>query len=173
MQALLGELRGESRTRPCKLGCMVDLEAMVRSEIGDCPIMLDWRVRIDELGGAAVDCTCPHVHQIVLNLARNAVQAMTDGGRLEVATRRDNDTLIIEVTDTGPGIDMAAQRNIFEPFYSTSQGGTGLGLWITYRLIERMGGRIAVDSAPGEGARFSVALPLSRTVETEDANRAA
>jgi signal transduction histidine kinase len=173
MQALLGEMRGESSTRPCKLGCMVDLEAMVRSEIGDRPIMLDWRVRIDELGGAAVDCTCPHVHQIVLNLARNAVQAMTGGGRLDVATRRENDKLIIEVADTGPGLDKATQRRIFEPFYSTSQGGTGLGLWITYRLIERMGGHISVESAPGEGARFTVALPLSRAVEKEDANRAA
>ncbi|MFQ5565397.1 MAG: sensor histidine kinase [Paracoccaceae bacterium] len=173
MQALLGELRGESSTQPCKLGCMVDLEAMVRSEIGDRPIMLDWRVRIDELGGAAVDCTCPHVHQIVLNLARNAVQAMTDGGRLDVATRRDDDTLIIEVADTGPGLDEAVQRQVFEPFYSTGQGGTGLGLWITYRLIERMGGRIAIESAPGEGARFTVALPLSRAVEPEDVSRAA
>jgi signal transduction histidine kinase len=173
MQALLGELRGESSTRPCKLGCMAELEAMVQSEIGDRPIMLDWRVRIDELGGATVDCTCPHVHQIVLNLARNAVQAMTGGGRLDVATRRENDKLIIEVADTGPGLDKATQRRIFEPFYSTSQGGTGLGLWITYRLIERMGGNISVESAPGEGARFAVALPLSRAVETEDANRAA
>ena len=56
---------------------------------------------------------------------------------------------------------------------STSQGGTGLGLWITYRLIERMDGHISVESAPGEGARFTVALPLSRAVEKEDANRAA
>ena len=98
---------------------------------------------------------------------------MTGGGRLDIATKRDNDKLIVEVADTGPGLDKAAQRHAFEPFYSTSQGGTGLGLWITYRLIERMGGRISIESVPGEGARFSVALPLSRAAETEGANRAA
>jgi signal transduction histidine kinase len=162
MQALLGELRGESRQRPCSLSCMGDLEGLVRSEIGERPITLDWQVRGDELAGALVDCTCPHIHQIILNLAINAIQAMPEGGRLGVASGREGSDLVISIADTGPGIDHSAQNEIFEPFYSTKQGGTGLGLWITYRLIERMGGRIKIESPPGAGASFKVTLPLSR-----------
>lgn len=177
MQALLGELRGENQTRLCKVGCLTDLEGMVRSEIGDRPILLDWNIHAGDLHGVAIVCTCPHVHQIVMNLARNAIAVMPDGGRLVVASRRLGDGLVIEVTDTGPGLDDKARGQLFEPFYTTSQNGTGLGLWITYRLIERMGGRINVTSAPGQGARFTVTLPLAKVAGPapgkEDKDRAA
>lgn len=160
MQALLGELRGENRPQPCKVACLIDLEAMVRSEIGDHPITLVWRIDNGDLGGLALSCTCPHLHQIVMNLARNAIAVMPEGGRLEFRSRRMEQQLIIEVADTGPGLDEQAQSQMFEPFYTTSPGGNGLGLWITYRLVERMGGSIRVDSAPQAGARFVVTLPL-------------
>lgn len=161
MQALLGELRGENRPGPCKVGCLTDLEAMVRSEIGDRPITLDWRIDTRDLGHLVLSCTCPHLHQIVLNLARNAIAVMPEGGRLSFRSNRTGKQLIIEVADTGPGLDEQAQSKMFEPFYTTSSGGTGLGLWITYRLVEKMGGNIRVDSAPQAGARFIVTLPLT------------
>jgi len=161
MQALLGELRGENRPRPCKVGCLTDLQAMVRSEIGDRPITLDWRIDNRDLGGLALSCTCPHLHQIVMNLAHNAIAVMPEGGRLSFLSRRVGKQLIIEVADTGPGLDEQAQSQMFEPFYTTSPDGTGLGLWITYRLVERMGGNIRVDSAPRAGARIVVTFPLA------------
>lgn len=161
MKALLGELRGETDTRLCKAGCLTDLEGMVRSEIGDRPVTLDWRIDSGDLRGVAISCTCPHVHQIVMNLTRNAIAAMPDGGRLEFASRRDGQHLLLEVRDSGPGLDATAQGQLFEPFYTTRPSGTGLGLWITYRLVERMGGSIRVESPPGAGARFTVTLPLT------------
>lgn len=172
MQALLGELRGENRPRPCKVGCLADLEAMVRSEIGGRPITLDWRIDSRDLGGLALSCTCPHLHQIVMNLARNAVAVMPEGGRLALRSRRMADRLVIEITDTGPGLNEQAQSQMFEPFYTTSAGGNGLGLWITYRLVERMGGRIRVDSAPQAGARFIVTLPLKAATAQAGSGRA-
>jgi len=161
MQALLGELRGENCSRSCKVGCLTDLEAMVRSEIGDRPITLDWRIENRDLGGLALSCTCPHLHQIIMNLAHNAIAVMPEGGRLSFRSRRVEKQLIIEVADTGPGLDEQAQSQMFEPFYSTSPGGNGLGLWITHRLVERMGGTIRVNSAPNDGARIVVTLPLT------------
>lgn len=161
IQALLGELRGESSARPCHMSCLVDLEALIRAEIADRPIALSWSVDPLALAGVSISCTCPHVHQIVMNLTRNAIAVMPGGGELRVTARRDAGQIIVEVDDTGPGLDAAAQRRLFEPFYTTSRQGTGLGLWITYSLVQRMGGGITVDSAPGQGARFTVTLPVT------------
>jgi two-component system, NtrC family, sensor kinase len=161
MQALLGELRGENRARLCKATCLGELESIVHSEIGDRPIDLVWRIGSGDLDGAALNCTCPHMHQIVMNLTRNAINAMPDGGTLTLSSVRTGGRLVLEVSDTGNGIDEKTQSQLFEPFYTTSPSGTGLGLWITYRLITRMGGSIGVDSRPGAGATFTVTLPLS------------
>jgi signal transduction histidine kinase len=159
IQALLGELRGESNAHPCRMGCLVDLEALIRAEIAERPIALTWNVEPQVLMGVSISCTCPHVHQIIMNLSRNAIAVMPEGGSLNVSARRRGGELVLEVADSGPGLDAAAQRRLFEPFYTTSRQGTGLGLWITYTLIQRMGGNITVDSAPGKGARFTVTLP--------------
>jgi len=176
IQSLLGEMRGESSARLCQMSCLTDLEALVRAEIAERPIALHWNVGPQVLARVSISCTCPHVHQIVLNLARNAIAVMPGGGELWVSARRDEGQVILEVGDTGPGLDAAAQRRLFEPFYTTSRQGTGLGLWITYSLIKRMGGSISVVSAPGKGARFRVTLPTATTpfqIPKKEAERAA
>ncbi len=162
IKALLGELRQENQPEPCQTGCLNDLEALVRSEIGDRPIVLDWAVDQTELSGQAVRCTCPHIHQIVMNLARNAIAAMPEGGRLAFASRRVGDRLELTVADTGPGIDEETCKHLFEPFFSTRSDGGGLGLWIVFRIVRDMGGDIHVDGRPGQGARFTVSLPLEQ-----------
>jgi signal transduction histidine kinase len=175
IQALLGELRGESRATPCHMHCLTDLEALIRAEIAERPVSLEWQVEPGSLTGITIRCTCPHVHQIVMNLARNAVAVMPEGGALRVSAKRMARHIRIEVADTGPGLDAAAQHRLFEPFYTTSRQGTGLGLWITYTLIKRMGGSIVVDSAPGHGARFTVTLPTEtpQLVPQKEPERAA
>lgn len=160
IQALLGELRGDEKRTPCKVRCLTSLEEMVRSEIGDRQIRLDWVVDTADLSGLAVDCTCPHIHQIVVNLTRNAIAVMPDGGRLSFTSRKVGEELELVVADTGPGMDDETMERLFEPFYSTRPGGSGLGLWITYRIVERMGGSIRVESRPRRGTRFVVTLPL-------------
>ena len=160
LQSLLAELRGESTLHACEMGCLGGLEGMVRAAIGESAVTLEWAVTPQDLSGVAIRCSCPQVNQIVLNLTRNALTALAGAGWLRVATRREGQEIVLEVADNGPGIDASAQRQLFEPFYTTSRQGSGLGLWITYNLIQRMGGRISVDSAPGQGARFTVHLPL-------------
>ena len=106
--------------------------------------------------------------QVFLNLALNAVQAMTDGGRLFVstsirrATRRGAAAAFLEVRfrDTGVGIPPGDLRNLFIPFFTTKEKGTGLGLPISQRIIENHGGTIEVRSQLGTGATFTVLLPV-------------
>jgi len=109
--------------------------------------------------------------QVVLNIIMNAGQAMTHGGTLTLRTRREDDFVVIEIADTGPGIPKAHLETIFDPFFttkkaSTGEGGTGLGLYISRSLARKHGGEIAVSSREGAGATFSVMLPA---VEPPDA----
>ena len=92
------------------------------------------------------------------NLMINAIQAMPAGGRLNVSLRPNNSRLEIEFADTGAGIAPEALEQIFEPYYSTKDTGIGLGLPLTKKIVEEHGGQIEVESAPGEGATFTVTL---------------
>ncbi|MFQ5790942.1 MAG: ATP-binding protein, partial [Acidobacteriota bacterium] len=100
------------------------------------------------------------LRQVVWNLAVNAVQAMGGEGEVRVETRRVDSQMDILVQDTGPGIPRNVLPNIFEPFYSTKSGGTGLGLPIVRRIVEEHGGQISVESEEEVGTCFTVALPL-------------
>jgi|Deesub1362B_J571_1020462.scaffolds.fasta_scaffold00565_9 signal transduction histidine kinase/HAMP domain-containing protein len=111
----------------------------------------------------------PHVwgdpaqlQQVFVNLILNAVQAMPDGGRLTVITRREGREVVAEVSDTGVGIPEEHLSKIFDPFFTTKKvgEGTGLGLSICLGIVERHNGRIEVKSKVGEGTTFTVCLPL-------------
>jgi two-component system NtrC family sensor kinase len=99
--------------------------------------------------------------QVFLNLIINAVEAMPEGGTLTIVSTRSDRRLAIEVQDTGPGLTPDETARIFEPFYTTKAGGTGLGLAVSYGIIQQHGGRLEVHSAPGQGTTFTVLLPLS------------
>lgn len=99
--------------------------------------------------------------QALLNLIRNAQQAMDDGGELMLRTRRDGDSAVLDVIDTGAGMAPEVRARIFEPYYSTRPRGTGFGLPTTRRIIEAHGGTIDVQSTPGKGSQFTIRLPLS------------
>jgi two-component system NtrC family sensor kinase len=104
--------------------------------------------------------------QVLLNLVHNALQAMPMGGELEIksesAVRNNRAGVMVSVRDSGVGIPAMEQARIFEPFYTTkgNQGGTGLGLSVTYGIVTDHGGQIDVDSQPGVGSKFMVWLPL-------------
>jgi two-component system NtrC family sensor kinase len=100
--------------------------------------------------------------QVLLNLCLNAVEAMSTGGRLTVRTRHEpaQSSILLTIQDTGLGIKPEALHNIFDPFFTTKETGTGLGLTITYDIIQRHKGRIEVDSQPGHGTTFSIWLPI-------------
>ena len=103
------------------------------------------------------------LRQVVMNLAGNAVQAMgAEGGSLRVTSRLESDRLVIEIADSGPGIDPEHQAKIFEPFFTTKEvgEGTGLGLPVSHSLITRMGGELTACNGAQGGAIFTVSVPL-------------
>lgn len=118
----------------------------------------------EELPWASVDTN--QMKQVLLNLVHNALQAMPNGGEMEIRTEtaslNERDWVIISVRDTGVGIPQLEQGRIFEPFYTTkgNQGGTGLGLAVTYGIVTDHGGHIDVESQPGSGSTFTVWLPV-------------
>lgn len=101
------------------------------------------------------------IKQTLLNLVLNALQAMPGGGRLEISSKKLHNEIRIKVSDNGPGIALEDRERIFNPFVTTRDGGTGLGLAITQRIVRGHDGHILLDSAPGQGASFTVCLPLS------------
>jgi PAS domain S-box-containing protein len=100
------------------------------------------------------------IKQALVNLAKNAMQAMTRGGRLVVETGVLGDGVWVSLADTGKGIPREQLNQLFQPFFTTKQKGTGLGLMIVYRIVRDHGGRIDVESQPGRGATFRIWLPL-------------
>jgi signal transduction histidine kinase len=100
------------------------------------------------------------VKQALLNLVKNALEALSRGGIIEVATAAGDGTALVRVSDNGPGITAAALPLIFEPYFTSKGAGTGLGLSITRRVVEEHQGRIEVESEEGKGTTFTVALPL-------------
>jgi two-component system sensor histidine kinase PilS (NtrC family) len=101
------------------------------------------------------------ISQIFWNLARNAVRAMPDGGTFRLVGRLDGDLYRLQVIDSGRGMSEAQRSNLFHPFQSFFDGGTGIGMAIVYRIVEEHGGRLRVDSAPGGGTTITVELPTA------------
>jgi signal transduction histidine kinase len=98
------------------------------------------------------------LRQITLNLLNNAREAIGTGGRIEVSIERKDKSIVIEVKDTGPGVPKGERQRIFEPFYSTKQLGTGLGLPLVRRFVEEGGGNIEYVDRPQSGACFRLTL---------------
>lgn len=101
------------------------------------------------------------IKQLILNLSRNAMEAMTEKGQLTIETRVTNQGGLLMVSDTGPGIPSGQREKLFEPFFTTKAKGTGLGLALCLSIVERHGGKITVDSTDGQGTTFTVLFPLS------------
>jgi two-component system nitrogen regulation sensor histidine kinase NtrY len=115
--------------------------------------------RYDAVPAVAIDYRV--LSRAVVNLVENAIQAMPAGGRLEVHVSGPHDGHVeIGVGDNGTGLNPEVKRRLFEPYFSTKSSGTGLGLAIARRAVEAHRGTIEVDSAPGEGTRFRIRLPV-------------
>lgn len=100
------------------------------------------------------------LQQALVNLIKNAMQAMTRGGTLTLATGEGSEGVWLSITDTGCGIGDEQMKHIFEPFYTTKKKGTGLGLMIVQRIVRAHNGRIELDSRAGRGTMFRIWLPL-------------
>jgi two-component system, NtrC family, sensor kinase len=109
-----------------------------------------------------VACWAGQLNQVWMNLLANAAQAVGGAGEVKIATRLENDLVVVVVSDTGCGIAPEHLARIFDPFFTTKPvgEGTGLGLSIAYGIIHRHGGAIRVESRPGEGTTFNIILPV-------------
>ncbi len=97
-----------------------------------------------------------------MNLISNAIDAIGKDGLIEIASRISGATVTVSVKDDGPGIPEDKQKRIFDPFFTTKEAGkgTGLGLWVSYSIIEKLGGKIGLKSETGKGAIFTVEIPI-------------
>ncbi|HEV7905278.1 MAG TPA: ATP-binding protein, partial [Pyrinomonadaceae bacterium] len=122
-----------------------------------------------------VDCYAGQLNQVWMNLLANAAQAVGNGGVVRIRTRQAGEDVSIEISDDGCGISSDALKKIFDPFYTTKPvgDGTGLGLSVTYSVVERHGGSINVRSQPGLGTTFTVIIPINAKPSTEAASESA
>ena len=120
---------------------------------------LQLRTRLaPQLPLAPLDAT--QIQQLLVNLIKNAIQAMTRGGTLTVQTGEGADGVWVSVADTGSGIQQEQVNRIFEPFYTTKEKGTGLGLMIVQRIVRAHGGHLELESREDRGTTFRIWLPL-------------
>jgi two-component system, sporulation sensor kinase E len=101
-----------------------------------------------------------YLKQALLNIIQNALSAMAEGGTLTVETRQDEDRICVSITDTGTGIPQDIMDKIFEPYFTTKDFGSGLGLTLVYKIVKEHNGDIYVDSKEGKGTTFSLSFPI-------------
>ena len=112
-----------------------------------------------------IEADSVQISQVLVNLITNAIHAMSEGGKITIATKRKQDHVSLIVSDTGSGMSNEVKRKIFEPFFTTKPvgQGTGLGLSVVQGIVEDHKGRILVSSMPGKGSKFEIVLPLRQT----------
>jgi signal transduction histidine kinase/CheY-like chemotaxis protein len=140
--------------------CVREMETMLRRLIGEgVHVVLELQPHL-----RSVEADPSQIGQVLLNLAVNARDAMAGRGTLKITTRNDGETVALEVSDTGCGMDDETRGRLFEPFFTTKEvgHGTGLGLSTVYGIVAQSGGSIDVRSAPGFGATFTVSLPVTQ-----------
>ncbi len=114
-------------------------------------------------GLAAVRADAGQIHQVLVNLLLNAVQAMPEGGAVEIATWAEDEAAVVEVRDHGTGLPDVPVERLFEPFYTTKSAGTGLGLHVCRRIAISHGGHLDAANVEGGGAAFRLVLPTAAT----------
>jgi len=102
------------------------------------------------------------LQQVFMNLMSNAIDAIEKDGLIEVKSKQIESKITVEIIDNGPGISKDQQKRIFDPFFTTKETGkgTGLGLWISYNIMEKLGGTITLNSQTGKGSTFALEIPI-------------
>ena len=141
---------------PCDLAALVDDSAVLFRRDQKGPSDIDVAVR-HRAALPLIDVDPNQIKQVLWNLLKNAADATSGSGRIEIETSLAGNAAVVSVTDDGPGItDPAA---VFQPFYTTKRQGTGLGLTVVARIVREHGGHVAVENVSGRGARVTFSLP--------------
>lgn len=107
----------------------------------------------------SIYCDENQIKQVLINLVKNGIEAMPAGGRIWIGLMAEREHVILTVADEGAGIPEEVLNRIGEPFYTTKEKGTGLGLMVSFKIIENHNGTIQIESAPDRGTRFTITLP--------------
>ena len=164
IEDILKQLSGFSKMphlelKPCKVnGLIEDSLSLIQYDkrVQDITIVRDlW----PEMPVITTDAN--QLSQVIVNIVLNAVDAMPNGGTLTIRSRLKDNHIVIDFEDTGVGIAKENLGRIFDPFYTTKEKGTGLGLAVSYSIIKKLNGSLTVESDPGKGSRFVITLPLN------------
>ena len=113
-----------------------------------------------------------YIKQALLNIIKNAIAAMPEGGELKLATEMDASDAVLRISDAGIGIDDENITKIFEPYFTTKEFGSGLGLTVVYKIVKEHGGDVSLTSREGEGTTFTLTFPIPererRLIEWEE-----
>ena len=170
---------------------VIDINVLIKDVIDmlsrTMPKNIEIDTDLDESTPLYVKANPTQIEQVLMNICINAFQAMKDkGGELFISTRNffpDEDFLsshygftqkeyvLISISDTGCGMDDETKKRIFEPFFTTKEEGTGLGLFVSYSIIENHGGKIFVYSEEGEGTTFNIYLPIEKNADASESSR--
>lgn len=156
---IISDLLGFSRTRKPAIAPN-DINRVVEDALSGVEVPANIRIAKEfghGLPSAMVDPD--QMRQVFLNLALNAVQAMNEGGMLNITTRQVNGGIEIQFKDSGCGIPQESLNRLFDPFFTTKSRGIGLGLAVSHGIVERHNGKIEVQSAVGRGSTFTVTVP--------------
>lgn len=165
IERIVGNLLRFARQEKKQLG-QVDINGLLEeilAQIGHQAPLAGIRIMKEyEAGLPVMEGDSGQIRQVLTNLVLNAIQAMAAGGMLTVRTRMETTKEMAEITvaDTGSGIEAENLQQIFNPFFTTKANGTGLGLSVSYGIINDHGGTIEVESETGKGSTFKVSLPV-------------
>lgn len=149
--------------RECDLNSIInDSLNQLKDKLGTSGIMPEKKFMVKKL---TVKADSQRLKQVIFNLVDNAVDAMGKGGKLTIKTSLHKGYCVLDIEDTGVGIDKKELENLFTLFYTTKEKGSGLGLAVSKKIIDDHGGYINVDSAPGKGTVFSVHIPALDTLK--------
>jgi len=168
IETIMRQLLNFGRTEPLNIR-KVNLQML----FDECTVLLAYKlknIRLDTTIAAPGEylLDAEALKQIIINIGLNAIQAMPDGGQLTIRCQESEGQLLLVFHDTGIGISAENMPHIFDPFFTTKGvgEGTGLGLAVTYTLVQRMNGKITVESSPGQGTEFTITIPVAESLPT-------
>ena len=135
-----------------------DISSLIKGELEDREIILRVDIPEHEL---YIKGNEEKLRQVIINIMRNGIEAMENGGELHLSLQKKGDLVEIRITDTGRGIPENIQDKIFLPFFTTKSGGSGLGLGISKKIVEDHNGSLSFKTKEGEGTTFIIRLPVS------------